>query len=132
MGKKYRTLSGPVEQVIDSRPTHTTVDTFVGLLRIRRMPPHQLIAQLQHFTRYGLTPADLSCWTVPESKAEICRFLQRCLVPLANNHLAFPGQQGYVSLFLWPDAELERLAIEAARFMQIDGRPRLQVVPAET
>jgi len=113
-----KTLATPTPRPVDPRARHAGCVTLEGPARIRRLQPEQIYAQLAHFKRAGVS-LPLEEITTDGQRTELVLFLQRCLVGVATNRLAYPGRAGWIKLSVWPRNEILRLAQQAAELIQI-------------
>lgn len=120
MGKKTEAeLAEPQAVVRDDRPRYADVKVpeLGGALRIRRMEPEGLFAQIKHLERAGIDPKQVN--VSPDTKPELCRLIQRCLVPAEGRGLLCPGGKGLKRLLTLADNRIEALATGIIAFLEI-------------
>jgi len=110
-------VASPV--VRDERPRYADVNVpeLGGDLRIRRMEPEGLFAQIKHLKRASIDPKNLN--VSPDTKPELCRLIQRCLVPAEGRGLVCPGGKGLKRLLTLPDNRIEALATGVITFLEL-------------
>ena len=113
-------LSSAVDpRVPDTRPRFHRVHepALGGALRIRRFEPEQMFKQDDLFERHEINPKNPAIRKKGD-KEQLCRLLQRCLVPMDHHRLIFSGGKGLLRLLTLPDKTVERLAKEVVNFQE--------------
>jgi len=107
-------------RVTDTRPRfdEILVPALGGAVRIRRMEPEQLFKQEELFERAEVDPKRLAI-AKKGDKEQLCRLIQRCLVPIDHHRLLCPGGKGLLRLLTLPDDTIISLAQQVVTFQEL-------------
>jgi hypothetical protein len=103
----------------DLRPRFGPIECpIAGSVRMRRLEPEQIYAQIKHFMTAGIKTADLKIENDAQ-RAELCRLIQRCVVPPDSNNLLYPGHNGWLRLAGLRDDKILAMARTVIQFQEL-------------